>query len=39
MVKTLYLLPLIIMILDSLYESKVSIKLDLKNTYYTIRIR
>jgi len=34
-----YLLPLIIEILDRLYDSKIFTKLDLKDIYYRIRIK
>jgi len=37
--KNRYLLPLITKTLDRLYDSKISTKLDLKNTYYRIRIK
>jgi len=38
-IKNRYSLPLIIEILDRLYNSKIFTKLDLKDTYYRIRIK
>jgi len=38
-IKNRYSLPLIIETLDRLYSSKIFTKLDLKDTYYRIRIK